>query len=117
MKKISFLILCSLIIYINTEICNSKVNVSSSKDCKDLDVKENGAHCCYFKGSYDIAGEKIEYNRCLELTQAEYNKIDETIKTIIGDAEREGGTAIVDSLDCKSSYIVLSVFLLLLLLL
>ena len=82
-----------------------------------MPVKESWDHCCYFKGSANINGQKIELNQCVELTQTRYDKIDETIKEIIGEAEREGGTAKVDTLDCKSSYIILSLFSLLLFLL
>ena len=117
MKVKSFLIICSLIIYINTTESCRKHPASSVKDCKDLGLRENGDHCCYLKASAEIGVEKIEVSYCLKITQAEYDKIDETIKEIIGEAEREGGTAKVDTLDCKSSYIVLSLFSLLLLLL
>ena len=117
MKLVSFLILCSLIIYINTLSCTSKESASSSSDCKDLEVESPGDHCCYFKGSAEMAGAKAEFKRCVELTQAEYDKIDETIKKAIEDLAKEGMKMEVDSLDCKSSYIVLSLFSLLLLLL
>ena len=114
MKVISSLILCSLIIYINTEeTCNKKIG-SSSKDCKDTAVRETGDHCCYLKASAEIVGQKAEISRCYEITQAEYDKIDETIKNMEKEVENQGGKASIDTLDCKSSYIVLSLFSLLL---
>ena len=56
MKVISSLILCSLIIYINTEEICYKKNGSSSKDCKDTPVEQSGDHCCYMKASLEMAG-------------------------------------------------------------
>lgn len=38
MKPFTFLLLCSLIIYINTKDCDDQDSASSSKDCKDLNV-------------------------------------------------------------------------------
>ena len=113
MKVISFLILCSLIIYINTEeTCNEKIG-TSSKDCKDTAVEESGDHCCFMKASLEMAGQKGEISGCYEITQAEYDKIDEKIDNMEKEAKNQGGKASFD-IDCKSSYIVLSLFSLLL---
>ena len=117
MKVISFLILCSLIIYINTLQCSLKQSANSSKDCKDLELALTGDHCCYFKGSVEVAGASITFNRCVEITQVDYDNIDESIKKAKEESEKEGMKMTVDSLDCKSSYIVLSLFSLLLFLL
>ena len=114
MKVISFLILCSLIIYINTEeTCNKKIG-SSSKDCKDTAVQQTGDHCCFMKVSFEIAGQKGEKSGCFEITQSDYDKIDEAIKNMEKEVENAGGKATIDTLDCKSSYIALSLFSLLL---
>ena len=117
MKVISFLILCSLIIYINTLQCLSKDTASSSSDCKDLEVTLTGNHCCYIKASTEYAGAKIEVKRCTEITQTDYDNIDQAIKNAIEESEKAGMKISIDSLDCKSSYIVLSLFSLLLFLL
>ena len=118
MKVISFLILCSVIIYVNTAEFCGKRSASSSKDCKDLDVYKTGDHCCYLKGSTEELGiKKVEINICWEITQEEYDKIDETIKKLEDEVVSKGGKASIDKLDCKSSYIVLSLFSLILFLL
>ena len=118
MKVISFIILFCLIIYINTiEKCNSKDNAISSNDCKNLQLTNPEYHCCYYKGSNESGGNKEELNKCVELTKEQYDKIDETIEKAIEDYKKRGVTTTVDSLDCKSFYLVLNLCYLLLLLL
>ena len=119
MKVISFLILCSVIIYINTQAktCFSKGEANSSIDCKDMSVIKDGNHCCYLKASSKVGGEKYEASGCWEITQEEYDKIDDTIKKLVEEMEKTGDSVKIETLDCKSSYIVLSLFSLLLLLL
>ena len=76
-----------------------------------------GDHCCYIKATLEKDGDKMELNRCGEITQKDYDAIDETIKQAIADYEKIGIKAKIDTLDCKSSYILLSLFSLLLFLL
>ena len=54
MKIFTFLLLCSIIIFINAQYsnntyCKLMVSASSAKDCKDLKVSGSGNHCCYYK--------------------------------------------------------------------
>ncbi len=81
--------------------------------CKDTAVEESGDHCCFMKASLEMAGQKGEISGCYEITQAEYDKIDEKIDNMEKEAKNQGGKASFD-IDCKSSYIALSLFSLLL---
>ena len=40
----------------NKSYCNYKTSASSSDDCKDLKVSEDGNHCCYLYGKAEYEG-------------------------------------------------------------
>ena len=106
MKIFTFLLLCSIIIFINAaDECDFGVSASSSKDCKKLNVSESGNHCCYYKGKVEYNGKTDEQKTCIELTDEEYNNIDDYIDDG-KDAVKELGGKVKDlDIDCNSSFL------------
>ena len=117
MKPFTFLLLCSLIIYINTKYCYEQKTASSSKDCKDLNVTIPGSHCCYSKSKAEKNGQTEEEKTCEEITDAIYQNIKEYIKTSKKTAEAFGVKVKEYKIDCNSSFLTISLFSLLLFLL
>ena len=117
MKPITFLLLCSLIIYINTKYCHEQKTASSSNDCKDLNVTIQGSHCCYSKSKTEKNGKTEEEKTCQEITDGEYQNIKEYIKASKKFAEAFGTKVKEYKIDCNSSFLTISLFSLLLFLL
>ena len=117
MKPITFLLLCSLIIYINTKDCYDQDTASSSKDCKDLNVTYQGNHCCYLHSKGEVEGVSYENKKCIEITDAAYQNIKEYIKAAKKTAEAFGVKVKEYKIDCNSSFLTISLFSLLLFLL
>ena len=117
MKPFTFLLLCSLIIYINTIDCDDQETASSSKDCKDLTVTIPGSHCCYYKAKLEISGTTREWKECTEISDEVYKNIKEYIKGTKKAAEVSGGKYKELKIDCNSSFLTISLFSLLLFLL
>jgi len=111
MKKVyQIIILLVSLLYINSSSepdCDDE-NVSKKSVCHDQTVANSGYYCCYYKSKYN---EETETG-CTSLSQAQKNDIDKTIDEI---EKKEGIT--IKSLDCKSSFIELGLFSLILLLL
>jgi hypothetical protein len=106
MKIFTFLLLCSIIIFINAADSDKDcegASASSAKDCKDLKLSGSGNHCCYSEGKYEYNGKTEKVKICVELTDEEYNNIDDYI-----DASKEANTIfkIKDlDVDCNSSFL------------
>ena len=116
MKIVAFLIICSMIIYTNTSstYCIEKNPATARSDCYDLAVLEPNAHCCFLRYYYLVADYKYEYSLCAELSQADYENIDLSIQKFINDYSTPQYQVNVDTLDCKSSYLAISLLGLLL---
>ena len=120
MKVFFFLIVSTLIIYASTSTsyCLEKNVASSAYDCQGLEVGTLGDHCCYYNFYYyDYTGNRIEYSGCSEISHADYLDIDASIRKGISNYAAQGININVVSLDCKSSYLILNLFSLLLFLL
>ena len=104
-------ILFSLIVFIYSDCGDTQP--SSKKDCWDsLSDKDKNiyfsAHCCYLKGRVDSVGDTGEF--CLPITKNEY----EDIKTYISMGEFRG--SIIESFDCKTNYLNISLLILVIIL-
>lgn len=110
MKVFIFLILCSFIVYINNSSCSEKTSASSSSDCKDLETSDSTSHCCYlsFKSSFGNGGE------CVEVIQSAYENIKDYISAMEKAVQIFDSNYSIKKLDCKSSYLTLSLFSLIL---
>jgi hypothetical protein len=109
MKFYNIILFASLILYIYSDsACNSKTSADKAKDCKDLATSDAEDYCCYAKGKDE---NKQSLSRCVTITKENYNKIKDYIKSL----EDKGYE--VKKLDCKSSYLELSVLSIILLLL
>lgn len=117
MKPFTLLLLCSLIIYINTKNCEDQNTASSSKDCKDLNVTLQGNHCCYMKSKGEIGGVSSETSTCIEISDAVYQNIKDYIKGQKKAAKAFGAKVKEYKIDCNSSFLAISLFSLLLFLL
>ena len=109
MKIFTFLLLCSILIFINAadsdNYCIYDRPSSSSKDCKDLKVSD-GYHCCFYKAKgEDEKGETQEAKFCMPITDEQYDKIDDYIDYLEEIAEKDGGKIKDLDLDCNSSFL------------
>ena len=78
----------------------------NADECNKINTGEDFYRCCFIKGKFD--GESEE--GCTSVTKAEYDDIDDAIEAY----EKAWGVDI-DSLDCGSNYIIISLLSLILL--
>ena len=90
----------------NKLYCFEKESASSAKDCKDLKLDGDGNHCCYFKVKGENGdGETQKYETCIEITDKQYDKIDDYIDEYKDSAEKDGGKIEDLDIDCNSSFL------------
>ena len=77
----------------------------NADECNKINPVEGFYRCCFIKGKFE--GESEE--GCISITKAQYDDIDDAIEAY----EKAGGD--VDSLDCGSNYIIISLLSLILL--
>ena len=87
------------------DICNFAQR-NNADECNKISPDEGGYRCCFFKGKVDWNEVKF----CYSATKEQYDKIDDAIKEL----EKQDDTD-VDSLDCGSNYIIISLLSLILL--
>ena len=107
MKIFTFLLLCSIIIFINTADSDKDctgASASSAKDCKDLKV-EDGNHCCYYKIKGEVLGTKLDNEFCIEITDTQYDNIDDYIDESKDETKKSGGKISELKIDCNSSFL------------
>ncbi len=81
----------------------------NAKDCKKRTVTNSTDHCCYTTISLNIMGVKESDKGCDEITKDEYNDIKKYINEVKGVLEEYGATDIKFTVDCSSSYLILSI--------
>ena len=101
----------------STSYCYYKTSASSSDDCKDLKVSEDGNHCCYQYAKAEYEGKTLESERCIEITNEEYDNIDDYIDNAKDRAERARGKVKKYEIDCNSSFLTNSLLSIILFLL
>ena len=69
-------------------------------------INEGGYRCCFVKAKSDDGN----FEGCITVTKAQYDDIDDAIKDYEKNAEAD-----IDSLDCGSNYIIISLLSLILL--
>ena len=87
------------------DICNFAQR-NNADECNKIGPDEGGYRCCFVKGKF--GGRSWE--GCTSVTKEQYDKIDDAIKEL----EKQDDTD-VDSLDCGSNYIIISLLSLILL--
>ena len=85
-------------------LCDS-AKKKNADECNKINPFEGFYRCCFIKGKFE--GESEE--GCISITKAQYDDIDDAIEAY----EKAGGD--VDSLDCGSNYIIISLLSLILL--
>ena len=102
-----------LIILLFAQICDADDAVvcggakkKNADECNKISPDEGGYRCCFVKAKTDEG----DYEGCYSVTKAQYDDIDDAIETI----EKEEG-ADIDTLDCGSNYIIISLLSLILL--
>ena len=78
----------------------------NADECNKIGPDEGGYRCCFIKGKF--AGESWE--GCASVTKTQYDDIDDAIE-----AYEKAWGADIDSLDCGSNYIIISLLSLILL--
>ena len=78
----------------------------NADECNKISPNEGDYRCCFVKAKTDEGN----FEGCTSVTKAQYDDIDDAIETI----EKEEG-ADIDTLDCGSNYIIISLLSLILL--
>ncbi len=99
-----FIIVISLVFNAECDGSGSSVN-----DCKKRTVTKSTDHCCYSSSSYTYMGVKESEKGCVEVPKNEYENIKKYIDTAISVIEAFGGKDVKLSVDCSSSYLILSI--------
>ena len=90
MKIFTFLLLCSIIIFINALDCSEKTSASSFSDCQNLSVSD-GNKCCYFNLNFEYNDVPDGLSSCSELTKDQYENIDKLKSEFTEKIKEEGG--------------------------
>ena len=91
MKIFTFLLLCSIIIFINALDCYEKQNPSSLSECQILTVSD-GNKCCYTSYIVELNGDSQGFSTCSEFTKKQYENIDELKSELKESTEEQGLT-------------------------
>ena len=97
------------------DMCEEKENPKSKSDCNDRKIDEEYYKCCYVKYSMKLNGEKEDGEKCEAITKANYDRIND----YISDEEKDGRDVEYDikKYDCNSTYLLISIMSLIILLL
>ena len=110
--------ICALIALINAlnpSPCNAIQNPSSPSVCYNLTFSKNDSkYCCYKRGYFENNGQKNNFERCEEITQSQFENIDKTIKDMENNDSNPNIKGKIYSLVCKSYYLSMGLFSLLL---
>ena len=79
---------------------------NNADECNKISPKEGDYRCCFVKAKSDDGN----YEGCFSVTKAQYDDIDDAIE-----AYEKAWGADIDSLDCGSNYIIISLLSLILL--
>ena len=119
MKQTLFLLLTILLVsqfYCQLSECQKKTSAKKKKECNDLKVSDGMYKCCYVKLKSKVGGISIDYEGCQEIDKNSYDNIDDMIKKAEKDAKDAGGEYDLDTYDCNSNYLLISIMSLILLL-
>ena len=78
----------------------------NADECNKINPAEGFYRCCFIK----VKSEEESYEGCYPVTKAQYDDIDNAIEEYEKNAEAD-----IDSLDCGSNYIIISLLSLILL--
>ena len=102
-----------LIILLFAQICDADDAVrcggtkkKNADECNKINPAEGFYRCCFIK----LKSEEGSWEGCTPVTKAQYDDIDDAIEEYEKNAEAD-----VDSLDCGSNYIIISLLSLILL--
>ena len=105
MKTLYALLIILLFAQIICDGCDGTVK-KNADECNKINPAEGFYRCCFIKGKLDGRN----WEGCTSITKAQYDDIDDAIEAY----EKEWG-ADIDSLDCGSNYIIISLLSLILL--
>ena len=91
-----FIVLITVIIYINCENSNCKGSAFKRSDCFEKNESSNEDHCCYFTGKNKKDSSLIK--QCLIVEDDNFDDFDKVI-----DSYKQNYNDV--SIDCKSNYL------------
>ena len=103
MAKLYLALIC-LFTYSLASDCTAKNSPSGAGDCEKLAVDTGYKYCCYVYTKTSLG----ETKNCFQFTEEEYGKIPDGVKEV---KDKEG----IDdySIDCSATYLLISVWLVL----
>ena len=105
MKTLYALLIILLFAQIICDGCDGTVK-KNADECNKINPAEGFYRCCFIKGKLDGRN----WEGCTSITKAQYDDIDDAIEAYEKDEEAD-----IDSLDCGSNYIIISLLSLILL--
>ena len=114
MQNMYLLIFSLLISQSYTRKCSAEVTASSINDCKGLELDEGYSYCCYIVEDFEYLGQDFKLHHCGQLTKGQYDDIGDYIDEAEDLAEKTGIDYDELSVDCSSTYIMITLISLIL---
>ena len=114
MKNLYLLIFILLISKSYTTWCSALSTASSINDCKGLELDEGYSYCCYIVEEFEYLGQDYKLHHCGQLTQGQYDDIDDYLDEAEDLAEKNGLDYDELSVDCSSNHIMITLISLIL---
>ena len=114
MKNLYLLIFILLISKSYTKRCSALLTASSINDCKGLELDEGYSYCCYIVEEFEYLGQDFKLHHCGQLTQGQYDDIDDYLDDVEDLAEKNGLDYDKLSIDCGSNHIMITLISLIL---
>ena len=114
MKSMYLLIFILFISQSYTRRCAAEASASSINDCKGLELDEGYSYCCYIVEDFEYLGQDFKLHHCGQLTKGQYDDIDYYIDEAEDLAEKTGIDYDELSVDCSSTYIMITLISLIL---
>ena len=118
MKALCPLLIILFLINYSTEDCNS-IPAKTRADCINATLEKNEKKCCYVEFKYQVnftEENKTEEIYCRGFNEEEYEKMRETFRNNVTDINKTHPLEYAE-IDCRASYIIVSMLSLILLLL
>lgn len=117
MKLLYTLLIILLISQCKADNCTNVISPTNPRDCIFQNVDSNYIRCCYFKIFAFQGGEMQKMTQCQHISQEYYDTLINRVKTQKAYIKANGGIIEEYELNCTSTYLYISLLLLMIILL
>ena len=110
MKALYALLIFLFLTKFTNELC-AKENVTKTTDCTKTELEGDEYRCCYLE--YETF---ITHKSCVGLTEDEYSEVKDYLMKFINKTQERGTEVVRATIYCDSSYLVISILSIILLL-